>query len=139
MTPGLALPAWIGPGAEMALSEREARDRGAARPLQDRADAAIARAVTDTDAELRFCLPTWTPSSRRTESAEYCEGLPELPGKAAEIPAQNLMMRSAEDSDPYFDHHATRPGDGRNGRGGGSEVRLRAMKSLVKPREVALP
>ena len=49
-----ASPVWIGPGAEMALSEQEARDRGAARPLQDRADAAIARAVTDTDAELRF-------------------------------------------------------------------------------------
>ena len=33
-----ASPVWIGPGAEMALSEQEARDRGAARPLQDRAD-----------------------------------------------------------------------------------------------------
>jgi hypothetical protein len=45
---------WPGSSSEIALSEQEARDRGAARPLQDRADAAIARAVTDTDAELRF-------------------------------------------------------------------------------------
>lgn len=48
---------WIGPGAEMALSEAEVRERGVDRPGQDRADAAIARAVAETDAELWF-LPS---------------------------------------------------------------------------------
>jgi hypothetical protein len=48
---------WIGPGAEMALSEAEARERGVERPDQDRADAAIARGVVDTDAELWFLSP----------------------------------------------------------------------------------
>ena len=48
---------WIGPGPEMALSEAEARERGVERPDQDRADAAIARGVAETDAELWFLPP----------------------------------------------------------------------------------
>jgi hypothetical protein len=48
---------WIGPGAEMALSEAEARERGVERPDQDRADAAIARGLVVTDAELWFLSP----------------------------------------------------------------------------------
>ena len=51
---GSGTAVWIGPGVEMALSESEARERGVERPDQDRADAAIARGVVDTDAELWF-------------------------------------------------------------------------------------
>jgi release factor family 2 len=47
--------AWIGPApAEVAASEAELRERGVERIVQDRADAAIVRAVTGTDAELHF-------------------------------------------------------------------------------------
>ena len=47
--------AWIGPEpAEVAASEAELRERGVEQIVQDRADAAIVRAVAATDAELHF-------------------------------------------------------------------------------------
>lgn len=53
--PNSAAAAWIGPAAtDLAAAESDLRDRGVARPACERADAAIARAVAATDAELRF-------------------------------------------------------------------------------------
>jgi len=55
-------PAWIGPGpAEVGLSEAELRDWGVTDVAQDRADAAIVRAVTGTDAWLYFVPPGESP------------------------------------------------------------------------------
>jgi hypothetical protein len=58
--PGLAwasAPAWIGPGlADIALSPDDLRERGVTDLAEDRADAAIIRAVAGTDAEL-FLVP----------------------------------------------------------------------------------
>jgi len=66
-TPGPAwstAPAWIGPTpADVGLSEQELRDRGLADVARDRADAAIVRAVTGTDAEL-FMVPAGEPPLR---------------------------------------------------------------------------
>ena len=66
-TPGPAwstAPAWIGPTpADVGLSEQELRDRGLADVARDRADAAIVRAVTGTDAEL-FMGPAGEPPMR---------------------------------------------------------------------------
>jgi hypothetical protein len=46
---------WIGPeGADLAVSEEELREWGVAEPVTERADAAIARALVATDAELHF-------------------------------------------------------------------------------------
>ena len=50
-------PAWIGPAlAGMGLLEQDLRDRGLTDVARDRADAAIVRAATGTDAEL-FMVP----------------------------------------------------------------------------------
>jgi hypothetical protein len=50
-------PAWVGPGpADIGLTEVELRERGLADLAQDRADAAIVRAVAGTDAEM-FLVP----------------------------------------------------------------------------------
>jgi len=47
--------AWIGPaGNDLAASEEELRERDVPAPVQDRADAAIVRAIAYTDAELHF-------------------------------------------------------------------------------------
>ena len=60
-TPGPAwssAPAWIGPAlADVGLSAEDLRERGLTEVARDRADAAIVRAVTGTDAEL-FMVPT---------------------------------------------------------------------------------
>jgi release factor family 2 len=46
---------WTGPGGtELAVSDAELRDRGVARPVSDRADAAIVRALATTGGELHF-------------------------------------------------------------------------------------
>ncbi len=59
-TPGPAwssAPAWIGPAlADVGLSAEDLRERGLTEVARDRADAAIVRAVTGTDAEL-FMVP----------------------------------------------------------------------------------
>jgi Bacterial archaeo-eukaryotic release factor family 2 len=59
-TPGPAwssAPAWIGPTlADVGLSDEELRERGVTDVARDRADAAIVRAATGTDAEL-FMVP----------------------------------------------------------------------------------
>jgi hypothetical protein len=66
-TPGPAwstAPAWIGPAlADMGLSEQDLRDRGLTDVARDRADAAIVRAATGTDAEL-FMVPAGEPPLR---------------------------------------------------------------------------
>jgi len=50
--------AWIGPdGQALAASEEELADWGVAEPVSDRADAALARAVAHTEAELHFSAP----------------------------------------------------------------------------------
>ena len=50
-------PAWIGPAlADVGLSAEDIRARGLTEVARDRADAAIVRAVTGTDAEL-FMVP----------------------------------------------------------------------------------
>ncbi len=55
--PGSTATVWTGPGgAELALSSDAMTERGVAEPVRDRADAAIARAIACTDAEL-FFLP----------------------------------------------------------------------------------
>jgi len=47
--------AWIGPGgADVAASREELEVRGVSDPINDRADAAIVRAIASTDAELHF-------------------------------------------------------------------------------------
>jgi hypothetical protein len=47
--------AWIGPGgADVAITADELVTRGVSEPVQDRADAAIVRAIASTDAELHF-------------------------------------------------------------------------------------
>ncbi len=47
--------AWIGPGgADLAATREELLVRGVSEPLEDRADAAIVRAIASTDAELHF-------------------------------------------------------------------------------------
>jgi Bacterial archaeo-eukaryotic release factor family 2 len=59
-TPGpdwSSAPAWIGPAlADVGLSAEDLRERGLTEVARDRADAAIVRAVTGTDAEL-FMVP----------------------------------------------------------------------------------
>lgn len=58
--PSSAAVAWTGPGgADLALSRDTLTERGVAAPVRDRADAAIARAIACTDAEL-FFLPADT-------------------------------------------------------------------------------
>ncbi len=53
--PESALTAWIGPGGtELAATAGELTGRGVQDPVQDRADAALARALTSTDASLYF-------------------------------------------------------------------------------------
>lgn len=53
--PALDTSAWTGPGAtELALTPQALSERGVAAPVRDRADAAIARAIACTDAELFF-------------------------------------------------------------------------------------
>ena len=53
--PSSTAGAWIGPRpADVAAYEAELRERGVNEIVQDRADAAIVRAVAATDAELRF-------------------------------------------------------------------------------------
>jgi len=53
--PSSTASSWIGPRpADVAASEAELRERGVSEIVQDRADAAIVRAVAATDAELRF-------------------------------------------------------------------------------------
>jgi hypothetical protein len=47
--------AWIGPGgADVAVTRAELEARGVSNPVEDRADAAIVRAIACTDAELHF-------------------------------------------------------------------------------------
>ena len=54
--------AWIGPGlADLGLTEAELRERGVTDLAEDRADAAIVRAVIGTDAEL-FLVPPDEPA-----------------------------------------------------------------------------
>lgn len=56
-SPGSAARAWTGPdGTELALTSEALSERGVDAPVRDRADAAIARAIACTDAEL-FFLP----------------------------------------------------------------------------------
>jgi len=53
--PSSTAQAWIGPaGAEAAATRQELVDIGVAEPVNDRADAALVRAVASTDAELHF-------------------------------------------------------------------------------------
>jgi hypothetical protein len=62
--PSSPATAWIGPGlADAAAGKEELLERGVARPVIDRADAALVRAVTGTDAELHF-LPADTDQPR---------------------------------------------------------------------------
>lgn len=50
-----AATAWVGPGMTDASTEMdELLERGVSRPVEDRADAALVRAATGTDAELHF-------------------------------------------------------------------------------------
>jgi hypothetical protein len=52
-----AATAWVGPGMTDASTEMdELLERGISRPVEDRADAALVRAATGTDAELHFLL-----------------------------------------------------------------------------------
>jgi uncharacterized membrane-anchored protein len=47
--------AWIGPsGTDVAITAEELQVRGVSEPVNDRADAAIVRAIASTDAELHF-------------------------------------------------------------------------------------
>lgn len=56
--------AWIRPGgADLGGSPARLAERGISEPLRDRADAAVARAVACTDAEL-FFLPEDVPAPR---------------------------------------------------------------------------
>lgn len=53
--PASVAPAWIGPAAtDVAAARQELVDLGVREPAEDRADAAIVRAVVRTDAELHF-------------------------------------------------------------------------------------
>jgi hypothetical protein len=53
--PHSAATAWIGPaGTDVAASREELLVRGVSEPVEDRADAAIVRAIASTDAELHF-------------------------------------------------------------------------------------
>jgi Bacterial archaeo-eukaryotic release factor family 2 len=53
--PSSTAAAWIGPaGTDLAASEEELLARDVSKPLGDRADAAIVRAIVSTDAELHF-------------------------------------------------------------------------------------
>jgi hypothetical protein len=55
--PESAHTAWIGPGGtELAATAGELTDRGVQDPVQDRADAALARGLTTSDAQL-YILP----------------------------------------------------------------------------------
>ena len=55
--PESALTAWIGPGGiELAATADELTARGVADPVSDRADAALARGLTTSDAQL-YILP----------------------------------------------------------------------------------
>jgi hypothetical protein len=56
--PSSVAQAWVGPaGCDLATTEEELQERGVAVRLRDRADAALARAIACTDAELHF-LPS---------------------------------------------------------------------------------
>jgi Bacterial archaeo-eukaryotic release factor family 2 len=56
--PSSVAAAWLGPaGAEIAASEDELTERGVEAPLRDRADSALLRAATTTEAELHFLPP----------------------------------------------------------------------------------
>jgi hypothetical protein len=62
--PGSTAEAWVGPeGTDLALTARRLTGRGVSDPVTERADAAIARAVACTDAEL-FFLPGDVPEPR---------------------------------------------------------------------------
>jgi hypothetical protein len=62
--PSAPATVWIGPGlADAAAGKEELLARGVARPVTDRADAALVRAVAGTDAELHF-LPADTDQPR---------------------------------------------------------------------------
>jgi hypothetical protein len=62
--PSSTAQAWVGPGGtDLALTAEALTERGVTSPARDRADAAIARAIACTDAEL-FLLPEDLPAPR---------------------------------------------------------------------------
>ena len=73
--PESALTAWVGPGGiELAATAGELTGRGVPDPVQDRADAALARGLCTSDAQLYVLPRTWPPAPgpRRTVSVRCC-------------------------------------------------------------------